>query len=229
MRSRCLLALLVAAIAGPLTSATAVRATPVHRFCVSSIRGKFDSDRRPDTAVVYSTRHTCYAVTSRPWYLAVRLASGRILRRQIGHDRSIFDNESDTGCEPTCAVGAAPDFNRDGRHEIEVSIQQGATQEQRGIYGIVRGHLRRFPGQPFGTRFSFSYGGGGLYGAFVLCRTHADAHRVVAVAWGRLDNTHSSVSEAVYMFNGLRFRLISNTTRRVFGRRIPPRVTGRQC
>jgi hypothetical protein len=229
MRLHFIVLLAAATVTFSLAAATTGEAVRGHRYCVSSIHGKFDSDRWRDTAVVYSTRRPCEAVRSRPWYLAVRLASGRVLRREIGHDRSIFGNESDTGCELTCAVRAAPDFNRDGRQEIEVSIQQGATQEQRGIYGIVRGRLRRLPGRPFGNRFSFSYGGGGLYGAFVVCRTHADKHRVVAVGWGLLDNNHFSVSEAVYMFNGRRFHPISDTTRRVSGRRVPPRVTGRQC
>jgi hypothetical protein len=127
-----------------------------------------------------------------------------------------------------CAVRAASDFNGDGRHELEISLQQAAAQEQRGIYGLVRGQLRRLPARPFGNRFSFSYGGGGLYGAFVVCRVHADRHRVVAVEWGRLDDTHSSVRETVYSFNGLRFRLISDTTRRASGRH-ESRATSASC
>jgi hypothetical protein len=226
---RFMLPLVAAAVTSSLAATKTGEAVRGHRYCVSSIPGKFDSDRRQDTALVYSTRLPCYEVRSRPWYVVVRLGSGRILRRQIGHDQSTFGNESDTGCEVTCAVRAAPDFNRDGRHEIEVSIQQGATQEQRGIYGVVRGRLRRLPGRPFGNRFSFSYGGGGLYGAFVVCRRHRGQHRVVAVTWGRLDHTHFGVGEDVYAFNGLRFRPISTTTRRVSGRRFPPRVAGRPC
>jgi hypothetical protein len=221
--------LTAAVVTTPLAATTTGQAVRGHRYCVSSIHARFDSDRRRDTAVVYSTHRTCETVKSRSWYLAVRLGSDRILRRPLGRDRTIFGSESDAGCDRICAVRTAPDFNGDGRHEIEVSLQQGATQEQRGIYGLVRGHLRRLPARPFGNRFSFSYGDGGLYGAFVVCRIHADKHRVVAVGWGRLDNTHFSVRETVYTFNGLRFRLISDTTRRVSGRRVPPRVSGRQC
>ena len=101
--------------------------------------------------------------------------------------------------------------------------------EQRGIYGLVGGQLRPFRGRPGDNRFTLSYGGAGLDGAFVVCRTHAHTHRVVAVGWGRLDNTHVAVYESVYTFNGLRFRFIRNKTRRVSDRGVPPRVTGRHC
>ena len=229
MPRRSTVLLITVVVTAPLAATTAGQAVRGHRYCVSTIRAKFNSDRRRDRAVVYSTRRSCETVKTRSWYLVVRLASGRILRRPLGRDRTIFGSESDAGCDRICAVRAAPDFNGDGRHEIEVTLQQGATQEQRGIYGLVEGRLRRLPARPFGSRFSFSYGGGGLYGSSVVCRVHANRHRVVAAGWGRLDNTHFSVRETVYSFNGLRFRLISDTTRRVSGRRIPPPVSGRQC
>jgi hypothetical protein len=220
--------LIAAAATAPLAATAAGHADRGHRFCVSSIHARFDSDRQRDRAVVYSTRPTCETIRSRAWYLTVRLANGRVLRRPLGHDRPAF-SESDFGCDAICAVSAAPDFNRDGRHEIAVSLQQGATQEQRGIYGLVGDELRRLPGRPGGDRFTFSYGGGGLYGAFVVCRTHAHIRHVVAVGWGRLDNAHSSVRESVYTYNCLRFRFIRNKTRLVTGRVVPPRVKGRQC
>jgi hypothetical protein len=228
MPRRFALLLIAAAATAPFAPSAAGHEVRGHRFCVSSFHARFDSDRRRDTALVYSTRPTCETIRSRAWYLSVRLANGRVLRRPLGYDRPAF-SESDFGCEAICAVSAAPDFNRDGRHEIAVSLQQGATQEQRGIYGLVAGELRRFPGRPGGDRFTLSYGGGGLYGAFVVCRTHAHIHQVVAVGWGRLDNAHSSVRESVYTFNGLHFRFIRSNTRRVTGRVVPPRVNGRQC
>jgi hypothetical protein len=183
MPRRCTVLLIGAAVVSILASTTAGHAGPGHRFCLSRIYGNFDSDRREDTAIVYSTRRGCETVENRSWYLAVRLATGRVLRRPLAHDRPAF-SEAHVGCDATCAVRAAPDFNRDGRHEIEVSLQQGATMEQRGIYGLVAGQLRRFRGRPGGDQFTLSYGGGGLYGAFVVCRAHAHTHRVVAVGGG---------------------------------------------
>lgn len=222
MRPGRLAVFIVAATVVPFAAAAVPNAGLPRRFCASSIRGRFDSDKRRDVAVVYSTRPRCDAVNGRSWYLSVRLASGGVLRRALGNDRPAFAGESDFGCETWCAVRAVPDFNRDGRHEIEVSLQQGATQEQRGIYGVVRGKLRRFSGRPTGNRLSFSYGGGLRYGAFVVCRTRPHAHVVVAVGWGLVDDAHSSVGETIYTFNGLRFRLIGRKTYRVAGGRGTP-------
>src|SRR6266487_3331783 len=145
MSGRSLVLLIAVSVAAAAVAGAALgQPTSRHRFCASSIRGNFDSDQRRDVAVVYATRPSCNTINGRSWYLLVRLASGRVLRRPIGNDRPAFAGESDFGCDSWCAVRAAPDFNRDGRHEIEVSLQQGATQEQRGIYGVVRGKLRPF-------------------------------------------------------------------------------------
>jgi hypothetical protein len=221
---------LIALFAAAAIAATALgQAGTRHRFCASSIRGKFDSDQRRDVAVVYSTRRRCDTVNGRSWYLVVRLASGGGLRRPLGNDRPAFASESDFGCDTVCAVRAVPDFNRDGRHEIEVSLQQGATTEQRGIYGVVRGKLRRLTGRPGDKRFSFSYGGSVRYGSFVVCRARAHMHIVAAVGWGLSDDAHSSVDESIYTFDGLHFRLIGRKTYRVAGARVPPRVSGRPC
>jgi hypothetical protein len=128
-----------------------------------------------------------------------------------------------------CAVSAVPDFNRDGRQEIEVSLQQGAAEEQRAVYGVVRGQLRRLPGRPGGRRFSFSYGGSLTYGAYVLCRTRARSHLVLAVAWGLPDDAHASMQVTTYNFDGLRFRLTGKRKATVARRSVPPRVAGRTC
>ena len=229
MRRRWIPGLLVAAIAGPAAPAAIVDTGPTHRFCLSSIGGRFDSDRRPDTAVVYSTRRRCDTVGARSWYLVVRLAGGSVLRRALVQDRPAFSGEGDFGCESVCAVRSAPDFNRDGRHEIEVSLQQGASQEQRGIYAVVRGELRRLAGRPGGKRFSLSYGGSLTHGAYVVCRTRGNQHLVVAVGWGIADKAHAAVREEIYRLEGLRFRLIATRTQQMSARVIPPRVSGRSC
>jgi hypothetical protein len=229
MAPRCLLALVVAPIGGLLAPAAVVSAGPTQRFCVSIIRGGFDSDRRRDTAVVYSTRRGCDTTNRRSWQLVVRLASGRVLRRALGSDQPAFSGERDLGCDSRCAVRAAPDFNRDGLHEIEVALQEGASQEQRGIYGLVGGELRRLPGSPAGDRFSLSYGGGLTHGAYVVCRLRGVRHLVVAVGWGIADKAHSAVREDIYRFEGLRFRLIATKTRRMSTSIVPPRVSGRTC
>jgi hypothetical protein len=230
MRIRCVALLIAAAVLTPgLTSAAPHFGGSNGRFCVSSIRGKFNSDGRRDTAVVYSTRHSCATIDARSWYLVVRLASGNVLRRPLGHDRPAFSGERDLGCDPMCAVRAAPDFNRDGRHEIAVSLQQGAAVEQRGIYGIVRGHLRRFRARTGDIPFSFAYGGSLSHGADVVCRTQSRNHLVAAIAWGVADGTHSSIQEIIYRFDGLRFHLIGSKTKRLSGSRIPPPFPGRAC
>src|SRR4051794_4658839 len=112
---------IAAVLATPgLTSGAPRQGSSDGRFCVSRVRADFDSDRRLDTAVVYSTRQGCDSIEGRSWYLLVRLATGNLLGRPLGHDRPAFSGELDSGCDPICALRTAPDFNRDGRHEIEV-------------------------------------------------------------------------------------------------------------
>jgi hypothetical protein len=159
----------------------------------------------------------------------VRLATGRILRRALGSDRPAFSGEHDLGCEPRCAVRAALDFNRDGQHEIEVALQEGAAEKQRAVYGVVAGELRRLPGRPAGNRFSLSYGGSLTHGAYVVCRMRGEEHLVVSVGWGIADKAHAAVREDIYRFDGVRFRLIGTKTQRMSSSAIPPRVTGRTC
>ena len=168
-----------------VTSALASAARPNsmagRRFCASSIAGRFDSDARQDRAIVFSSRRECDLMDGRDWHLVVRLATGRAYRRALGHDLPAFA-EGRAGCEPTCIARSAPDFNRDGRHELEVALQEGAYEEQRGVYALVDGRLRRLRGDR--GRFSFSYGGSIAHGAFVVCRTIGQHHHVVAVDWG---------------------------------------------
>jgi hypothetical protein len=229
MRSHRLFLILVAGIGAPLMLAADVHAGSVHHFCVSSIRAQFDSDQRQDTAVVYSTRSNCDAMDGRSWYLVVRLAGGRVLRRPLGHDRPVFSSEFDVGCVSFCEVGAAPDFNRDGRHEIEVALQEGASEEQRGIYGVVGGKLRRLAGRQGGKRFSLTYGGSVTHGAYVVCRTRDARHLVLAVGWGIIDNAHAALREEIYRFHRRRFRLVGIKSQRTSTRVIPPRVAGYLC
>jgi len=193
----------------------------VHRFCASSVRGNFNSDEERDVAIVYSTHPSCGS--GRGWFLTVGLTGGRTLRRPLRRDKPTF-GESGPGCEAACLAESAPDLNLDGRHEIEVSILQGASQEQRGIYGVVRGRLIRFRSDR--GRLSFAYGGSLSEGAYVVCRSHG---RVVAVGWGAEREGHTSVDETSYLFHGLRFRLIGHKTKRASGSEIPPRVPGRLC
>src|SRR5205823_3551281 len=162
----------------------------------------------------------------RDWHLVVRLATGRAYRRALGHDLPAFA-EGRAGCEPTCIARSAPDFNRDGRHELEVALQEGAYEEQRGVYALVDGRLRRLRGDR--GRFSFSYGGSIAPGAFVVCRTIGQHHHVVAVDWGTNGSGRVSADETVYAFDGVRFRFLSRRTRTWTQRRVPPRVRGRPC
>jgi len=221
----------ITAAAVLVATTTAVsHAGPRHRFCVSSIHGRFDSDQRGDSAVVFSTRRKCDTMEGRYWYLVVRLANGRALSRPLGHDRPAFSSAREVGCEAVCEVRAAPDFNRDGRHEIEVSLQQGASSEQRGVYGVVRGKLRRLPGGRAGARFSLDYGGTVRFGSYVVCRARAKEHYVVAVGWGITDNTHiTAVQEDSYRFDGVRFRFSGTHSKRIRTAGLPPRVPGRTC
>jgi len=210
----------------------ALRSNAVQKFCASRIRGDFDGDGRTDSAVAFSSRSICDAMDGRSWYLVVRLSRGGHLRRPLGHDLAA-SSEGRIGCEPLCFVRAAPDFNRDGRDEIEVSLQQGAAMEQRGVYGVVGNRIRRSGSRPAGQPLTFSYGGSLRYGAGVVCRTQRGRHLVVAAEYGyssEYGRHRMPVTEHVYLFEGRTFVHLRDQKRVYRGSAaLPPRVPGGRC
>lgn len=221
-------ALVAFALAAAGTGATASSGQPM--FCSSRIDGDFDGDGRGDTASVYSTRSLCDEAAGRHWFLLVTLDRGGKLRRPLRKDRPAF-SEGGHGCEFRCMVSAATDLNRDGRDELEVSLQQGASQEQRGFYGVVGERLRRFGAGGQRQPLSFSYGGSVMHGAYVVCRAERGRHFVVGVEWG-VTSTKSpgqvGFEEHVYRFEGRTFRHVRTGSGRSRGV-VPPRVSGRSC
>lgn len=211
----------LAAAAGGTAPSTAGQA------CTSRVPGDFDGDRRRDMAVVSTSGRSCDS-TRGAWSLVVRLSSGERLRIPLTRNLSVWT----TRCFP-CRAFAAPDFNADGKAEIEVSVGRGASQEQVAVFEVGGGRIYRL--RLFGSTapFVLYYGASIRFGSDVVCRTSsAGARQVVQLSWSNAMDAagRSHLREETFVLDLPFFRRLSSLARyRPRSEGYPPRARGTDC
>jgi hypothetical protein len=180
-----------------------------------------DGDGRPDEAHVGQWR-------TGTW-LIVDLATDK--RHKLLLTRLPTDIGGPPACvgSAICQLAGVPDFDRDGRHELAVQLDSGASQATIGFFRVDPRAIRRLGVAGDDRPFVLRDGASVRYGATYLCRPGG---AVVGFTWGNdIDDQHrSAVTERSYRFDGDRFVFVSERQRlEPQSAGYPPPLAGRPC
>lgn len=143
----------------PLDSVRAENSCPVssnRMRCIAEVSAELDADGKPDRFVIYAD----HDASGRPrgWHADALLASGR--RSSLPID---FVNEE----QPPGILGAV-DADKDGRAEVFVQVDQGASTSFVALFHVVGDQLERVKAEK--TEITFGLGGSVTHGAGIECR-----------------------------------------------------------
>lgn len=124
--------------------------------CIAAVSADLDADRKLDRFVVNAD----FGPSGKPrgWHAEALLAAGPRSRVQIE-----FVNEE----QPPAILGAV-DADRDGRAEVFVQVDQGASTSFVGIFHVVGDRLQRVKAGK--QEITFGLGGSATHGAGIECR-----------------------------------------------------------
>ena len=198
--------------------------------CHSNVRGDFDGDNAQDTALVYGGPGDC-SVPGGAGRLALILGDGRRLERSLRSEGLRWDDPKHPhACAIGCTAFAATDIDGDGREELAIVLDHGASQSFFGLFRLDGRSLVRIPLIDEGKRIpmTFGYHGSLCCSSDTLCRTRDGRSYVVGVSAGHND-FYTVADEEEYLYDG---RVLRRTGSRVHygrGRGTSHLVPGRRC
>jgi hypothetical protein len=163
--------------------------------CHSSVRGDFDADGGLDTALVYGT--ACKRLG--PGKLRLIMADGTSIEQSLRSER--VTRGGPAACLAGCAAFAATDIDGEGRDELALELDHGASQSFFGLFRLVGRRVARIPLSERGALvpITFGYYGSLCCASDALCRRRNGRAYVVDVSTGHNEfYTSSTADEYVY-------------------------------
>jgi hypothetical protein len=167
--------------------------------CHSSVRGDFDGDRRRDTALVYGRPADCLVPGGAGW-VALILGNGRRIERSLRAEGLLHG--APRACMAGCAAFASADVDEDGRDELALELDHGASQTFFGLFRLAGNRLVRIPLLEDGKRLpiTFGYNGSLCCASDTLCRSREGRGYVVDVGTGH-DDFWTMSNEREYLYD----------------------------
>jgi hypothetical protein len=195
--------------------------------CHSSVRGDFDGDRRRDTALVHGRPTDCLVPGGAGW-VALIMGDGRRIERSLRSERLLHG--APRACLAGCRAFASADIDGDGRDELALELDHGASQTFFGLFRLAGERIVRIPLVAGGGRppITFGYHGSLGYASDTLCRSRDGTAYVVDVRTGH--NAFYTVSEErEYRYDGGVLRQSAHRTHYWPWRGTSHLVPGRRC
>jgi hypothetical protein len=198
--------------------------------CHSSVRGDFDGDGAADTALVYGRPGECLEPDGAS-RLRLILGDGRRLERSLRSEGLRWDDpKRPHACAISCAAFAATDIDGNGREELAIELDHGASQSFFGLFRLDGRSLVRIPLIEKGKLIpmTFGYHGSLCCASDTLCRTREGRSYVIDVSVGHSD-FYTVAEEEEYRYDG---RVLRRTRTRMHHwpwRGATHLVPGRRC